>query len=153
MSGAFDLLDRPLVFIPVKWAGIGKTDDGGAIRVDHVVDIQVELLDRDEFSDWIIEANKDVEREDRAAHELATIKKVAKGWRKIKAGGRDVAWNDENLAKLLLWPGFVTAFGEAYMTAWRGELETRTGNSDGSPGIGLAGEPTDVTAKGETPSS
>jgi len=150
----FDLLDRPLFYLPVKWPGVVPGDDGGATLTEHMVEIQVELLDREEFNAWMIEGSKDVEdmtAEERQAHELTTIKGVAKGWRKIKANGRNPDFSDENIAKLLGFPGFVSAFGEAYMNAWNAKIEIRSGNSEGSPANGQADGPTGATSKAATP--
>jgi hypothetical protein len=148
---SFDLLNRPLVFIPVTWAGLGEAGDGAAVEIEHSIDVQIELLDRDEFQAWLERSGEDVENPvERAAHELATFREVAKGWRKIKANGRTPEFNDENVARLLRFPGFVSAFGAAYLKAWRGKVEVREGNSGGSPANGLAGEPTDATRKDAT---
>lgn len=148
MPGAFDLLDRPLVYVPIKWPGVGQSDDGAAVAVEHMVEVQVELLDRDEFADWIVDANRDIEdKADRSAHELATFKRVAKGWRKVRMSNRAAPFDDGNIATLLRFPGFVTAFGTTYMDTWRGEVAIREGNSEGSPATGPEGGPTDATPK------
>lgn len=152
-AGAFDLLDRPLVFVPVRWKGVASDDGGDAVVVDHRVDIQVEILDKDELADWLKLTAETVAPEKATDHALAVFKRVAKGWRKIKAGGRVPAFNDENIGRLLKWPGFDSAFGAAYWQAWNGRVEAREGNSEGSLAPGQAGEPTDATPPAETPSS
>ena len=38
---SFDLLDKPLIYIPVKWPGLKANDNGDAVAVEHTVDVQV----------------------------------------------------------------------------------------------------------------
>jgi len=149
----YDLLDRPLVFIPVEWPGLIATEDGGAISTTHRVEIQVEILDRDEFTAWAAKGLLTPEGDARVAHELEVFREVAKGWRKIKSAGRTPEFSDDNILALLRKPGFVSAFGPAYLKAFAGQVEVRTGNSAGSPEHGPAGEPTDETSKAETSAS
>lgn len=148
---SFDLLDRPLLYIPVKWPGLGVDDDGKAKPVEHSVEVQIELLDSDEANAWIDESSK--EPEDvaaRDAHSLASFKRVAKGWRGVKAGTRTADFSDDNIARMLRAPGFSYAFGTAYAEAMRGKVAIREGNSDGSPAPGPAGEPIGETSKAAT---
>jgi len=192
-TGAFDLLDRPLVFIPVRWKGIGADENGVAILIDHEVEIRVEMLDDKQFLDWsrLMSADKfRGERNDlnervalaqvqlaggsegvgkiltelqnalddlnvRAQAEsdrvdVESFKAVAREWRKILAGGNRPVFNDDNIARLLQWPGFGKAFGDAYVQTWKREAEIREGNSVGSPANGPAGGPTGGTRKGGT---
>lgn len=147
----FDLLDRPLVFIPVKWAGLKQGADGTAEATEHVIEVQVEILDLKAVNDWLARGGKTFDNPaEQEAHEIATFRVVAKNWRKIK---NDPVFTDENIGKLLIWPGFAGAFGEAYLEAWNARVETREGNSDGSLANGPAGEPTDATSKGATKKS
>jgi hypothetical protein len=184
----FDLLDRPLVYVTVKWPGVKAGDQGEAVPVENSVEIQVELLDDVEVQDWIHEGQRDphaAERADlierlnanaarldagepgagaeavalaaedaalrkrdqaaNAARDLAAFKKVAKGWRGIKHNGRAADWSDANIAALLAVSGFGNAFGTAYLATWRGQVEIREKNSEGSPANGQAVEPTEKT--------
>jgi hypothetical protein len=147
----FDLLSRPLVFIPVKWKGVAEGKEGEAVPVEHAIDVQVEILDRVEFDKWIDMNRKDGDTPDvDPAGELAIFKTVAKGWRKIRMNGSTAQFTDDNIARMLRYPGFVGAFGEAYMETWAGRVAVREGNSDGSPANGPAGEPTVETLKDKT---
>jgi hypothetical protein len=56
---SFDLLAKPLVYMPVKWQGLGADNNGDAIVVDHEVTIQVELLTREQLEEWSAAANLD----------------------------------------------------------------------------------------------
>lgn len=184
-SGAFDLLSRPLVFIPVEWKGIGSDENDNAVVIDHRVEIQVEMLDDAEFLEWSQLMAKDHFRAERndlnervaaAQLKIATgepgggalltelqdaldslnaraqahgnqlgvesFKKVAHNWRKIVAGNTVPQFNDANIDRLLKWPGFGGAFGDAYLKTWKREAEIREGNSVGSPANGPAGGPT-----------
>lgn len=144
----FDLLDRPLVFIPVKWPGLAQGPDGSAVPIEHVVDIQVEILDQVAVNEWLVKGSKtQTAPAKQRAHEIDTFRSVAKNWRGLK---NSPVFDDDNIAKLLVWPGFADAFGVAYLNAWNAKVETREGNSVGSPANGPAGGPTDETPKGET---
>lgn len=140
MSDTFDLLDRPLVFIPVRWSGLKPADDGTAEVVEHLVEIQVDILDKDEIAEWLKLSNGTVDEDKQREHALNVFRTVAKGWRKIKAKGRAVEFDDENIYRLLRWPGFDTAFSTAYWEAWQGRTETREKNSASSPADGRADE-------------
>jgi len=147
----FDLLSRPLVFIPVKWPGIAEGENGEAIEIEHEIDVQVEILDRVEFDKWIDLNRKDADTKDvDPAAELEIFKIVAKGWRRIKLNGSAVQFTDDNIARLLAFPGFVSAFGLEYMEVWAGRVKVREGNSDGSSANGQADEPTDETRPAKT---
>ena len=183
----FDLLDRPLVFWPVKWPGISADEKGDAVAVTHEVQLQIEILDDDEAREWSVTGGADPFPDERAAladriseilagegdgeatalalreitkeqealaertkaatqeRDLASFKRVVKGWRKVVSNGRPVQFTDDNILKLLKWPGFAVAFGNAYKDAFSAKLETREGNSEGSPANGPAGEPTAAT--------
>jgi len=144
----FDLLDRPLVFIPVKWPGLKQGPDGGAVSTEHVVEIQVEILDQTAVNAWL--ATGAVTHDDpeaQAKHEIETFRVVAKNWRGLRNAP---VFDDDNIRRLLVWPGFADAFGNAYLNAWNAKVETREGNSAGSPANGPAGGPTDETPKDAT---
>jgi hypothetical protein len=149
----FDLLDRPLVWFPCKFPGLAQPDgDEVAVPVEHEVELQGEILDREEYGKWLDRLTIDgtnlavVD----AATELTLFKDVIKNWRRVRAGGRTVEFNDENIRRLLAWPNFLASFGQAYVNAWRGQVETRSGNSAGSPADGRAGAATSATTPAET---
>lgn len=153
----FDLLDKPLVYIPVKWSGVREGPNGEAVATEHSVEVQVEILDRVELVAWIGESAVDTSDgvdEAAVAHilakELGSFKRVAQGWRGVKAGNKTAPFTDENIERIIRAPGFTDAFGEAYMAAWRGQVATREGNSGGSAEHGQAAEPSDATRKDET---
>jgi hypothetical protein len=147
---SYDLLDAPLAYIAVRFAGIAIGEGGEAVATEHEVEIQIELLDRDEIVAWMKDAVADLQPEERAEHELKAFRQVAKGWRGVKGNGKVLPFDDVHIEKLLRKPNFVDAFGDAYMKAWQGKVEAREGNSEGSPENGQAGEPTAATPKAET---
>jgi len=150
---SFDLLDKPLIYIPVKWPGLKANDNGDAVAVEHTVDVQIELLDVDPLNDWIAAGGMladDADAAARADHARSTFKAVAKEWRGVVANGKRLPFTDANIDKLLQVPGFADAFGNAYLKAWSGKAELREGNSAGSPANGPADEPTDATQKAAT---
>lgn len=137
----FDLLDRPLHWITVKWPGLAQGEDESALsqRTDHEVELRVELLDREEVKTFF-PAAFDLP-DDGAPGELEIFKRVTKEWRKVVAKGRPVTMDDANMALLLKAPMFGAAFTESYLKAMGGRVEIREKNSQGSPGIGPAGDP------------
>jgi len=154
---AFDLLDAPLVYIPVKFPGLAVGDGGEAVAIEHEVEIQIELLDRDELVDWMQKANTsataNVTEQRKSGEEIEVFKRVAKGWRGIVVNGKVAPFTDKNLDALLRKPSFVERFATAYLEAWNGKVATREGNSEGSPANGPAVEPIAATPKGETSAS
>lgn len=153
---SFDLLDKPLIYIPVKWPGLKADDNGDAVAVEHTVDVQVEMLDVDPLNEWVKSSTAiaaDADRDARREHERGSFKTLARNWRGVVAKGKALPFTDENIDKLLQVPGFVDAFGNAYITAWSGKAELREGNSVGSPANGPAVEPSDATPKDATSKS
>ena len=153
---SFDLLEKPLIYIPVKWPGLKADDNGDAVAVEHTVDVQIELLDVDPLNDWIAAGGAladDADAAARADHARSTFKAVAKEWRGVVANGKSLPFTDGNIDKLLQVPGFADAFGNAYLKAWSGKAELREGNSAGSPANGPAVEPSDATPKDATSKS
>lgn len=142
----FDLLARPLIYITVAWPGLIEDEQGNAREVEHSIDLQVELLDRLEFIEWINRESPDLTNRDAGiAFEVERLRSVVKGWRDVKAGNRAAEFNDENVRRLVLVPGFTDAFTGAYGQAMLGKAKTREGNSAGSPANGPADEPTAAT--------
>jgi hypothetical protein len=142
----FDLSDRPLVWIPIKWTALKRPDDdpaGLAIEAEFTFDCEVEVLDRDELVK-LFGDDLGLEREagearagDQAGDnppptkrelEVARFLKVVKAWRKVKDGGRDLELNAENVGRVLARPAVVSAFETAYLAACAGKADIRRGN-------------------------
>ena len=147
----FDLLDSPLVYIPVRWNAVTAGADGSAAVFKHVVDIQVEMLDKDQLVEWIAIGNREVEKADEKARQIEGFRFVAKGWRGVVANGRPVDFDDANIWRLLTKPGFDTAFTSAYGLAINGRVETREKNSEASPVDGRADASNGSTDASPTP--
>ncbi|MBA2718523.1 MAG: hypothetical protein H0U52_04640 [Chloroflexi bacterium] len=133
----FDLLDRPLHWITVKWPGLAQGENESELSqpAEHKVELRVELLDREEVQRYFPAA---FDLPDDPPAELETFKRVVKEWRKVVSGGRAVPMNDENIAILLKAPMLGAAFTEAYLKAIGGRVEVREKNSQGSPSNGRA---------------
>jgi hypothetical protein len=127
----FDLVDRPLVWIPVKWEAVAPgPDDGLAVTVEVEVHILVELIDRKEFKRLFLSEDD--------APESDIIERVVRNWRKVTERGAAVPYSPEKMAVLLEAPGFAKAFGDSYVAAMAGRGETREKNSESSPNNGRA---------------
>lgn len=135
----FDIADRPLVFIPIKWTVLrpGEGDDANAVEVDAIVEVEVEVKDRDEllilFDDYFGEPENgevkiDEQRLSGRALELKRFMALVSRWRKVVAGGKPLELNEDNARKMLLVPGFATAFEASYLAACAGKSEIRKGN-------------------------
>lgn len=136
----FDLSDRPLVFIPIKWAVLrpGEGDDALAVETEATIDVEVEIKDRDEllalFEDTFgtepgvegakVGAERLTGRDLEAKRFLAIVKR----WRKVMNGGKPLELNEENVRKMLALPGFASAFENAYLAACAGKADIRKGN-------------------------
>src|SRR5215213_11233961 len=132
----FDLLDRPLHWIPVRWKSLltSTKKSGLSTAGEHEIELQVELVDRDEARKMFPVLFGDEETEPPEGFDV--FKRVVKDWRKIKAGGKAVELSDENIRALLNVPCFEAGFAIAYVTALAGQAEVREGNSSGSPSGG-----------------
>lgn len=132
----FDLVDRPSVWIAVKWPGLirGPDEDGLAVSTEFEIEIEIDLVDRDEVAKLFVDGL------DRDA-EVDLFKRVVHGWRKFKIAGKQAEFNDENIRKLLAVPMFATGFETSYLKAWQGKAETREKNSSRSPDNGRAVDP------------
>lgn len=136
----FDLSDRPLVFIPVKWTVLrpGEGDEALAVETEAVIEVEVDIKDRDEllamFDDrfgtepGVEGAEIDGKRLTGRDLEVARFLAVVKRWRKVLAGGRPLELNAENVRKMLALPGFSSAFETAYLAACAGKADIRKGN-------------------------
>ena len=137
----FDVADRPLVWIPVKWGMLKPSEEAGAVAVEHEVsvDLEVEIKDRDELVELTSEmfGVEDEEANDKlnAAElakkardkEVSQFMSLVRNWRKFKNGGKDAEFTPENARKLLAVPGFLNGFQKAYFDACAGKAETRKG--------------------------
>lgn len=140
----FDLTDRPLVWVPVKWPVLRPSEKEGETAVEHEVsiEIEVEIKDRDELVELTsemfgLDSSKEKELEGLSpeqiversrALEVTQFMTLVRDWRKFKAAGKPVEFTAENVRKLLSVPGFLTAFQTAYFNACAGKVETRKGN-------------------------
>ena len=152
----FDLLDRPLHWILVKWPGlIPPKEDENAVSTPGFfeIDLRVDLLDREEAI-WRFPAlfglddeDPDADRSGNAWKSLLayreehgptpdlfeSFKHIVHDWRGVNASGRRVKIDDDNIRKLLAAPMFEGAFKQAYILALGGMVEEREKNSEGSP--------------------
>lgn len=132
----FDLLDRPLHWIPVKWPALvpAKKDSELSVAGEVEIELRVEIVDVDEAKKLFPElfGVKDAEGPD----DFDIFKKVVREWRKIKSNGRAVPMTDDNIRLLLKTPCFASAFGRSYVAALAGQKEVRSGNSNASPSGG-----------------
>lgn len=144
----FDLLEKPLVWISVKFPGLAQEaeGEGTATLVEHRIELCVEIVPRDEFRALFL---NNLEAKGEPAAEIDVFKRVVSGWRKIVADRKPVPFTDDNIVRLLNVPGFATAFGTAYLQAWQGQVETREGNSDSLPAGGQADAQAGATAAAE----
>jgi hypothetical protein len=140
----FDLADRPLVWIPVKWTVLrpGEGDKEEAVETEVSIKIEVELKDRDDIAELSVKMfGLDPEEKPEAsiADQLKDAKKgrekevelfmqLVTNWKGVKKSGVDVDFNAENVRAMLGVPGFWGAFQSAYMSACVGKRETRKGN-------------------------
>lgn len=153
----FDLLDKPLHWIPVKWPSLKAPDDADNLSApgENEVELRVEILNREEVI-WRFPgmfgderkpmgkppsgcASKDEpEKWAPTPDEVETFLRVVQDWRKISAKGRRVELNPENARLLLQSPMFGPSFASAYLMAIGGQAEIREKNSPGSPDDGRA---------------
>lgn len=133
----FDVLDRPLLWITVRWPGLkpsGPDGTGVAEPVENEIEILVELKDADG-----VKILADPDEEQAKTPKLEAFLLFVSDWRKIKSGGTPLPFSSEN-ADLLIKRQlpFFDAFRLAYVNAMLGRIETREGNSDASPQDGQA---------------
>ena len=134
----FDLSDRPLVWIPVKWAVLrpGEGDDALAVETEAVIEVEVEILDREELKTLfaaefgIEDAKPEVDGKQLEGRELETARfmKVVRDWRKVADNGKALEFNAENVKGMLSVPGFTSAFETAFLAACVGKVDIRKGN-------------------------
>jgi hypothetical protein len=134
----FDVLDRPLLWIPVRWSSLrpgGEDPDALAVPVEHEIEVRIEIKDTPDLAPLATpEPGKEMQR-------LDALMTYATDWRKVVSGGKPFPFNRENAdAFLRAAPAFFDRFHVAYLMAVVGRVETREGNSDASPSDGRAGE-------------
>lgn len=143
MSDVFDLLDRPLMWIPVRWPGLKPGPDGGvAVPTEHEIEVEVELLDDKEEFTKVFGLDDPAQRKEGETDptDFDAFKRVVKNWRKLTANKIPVEFTDENIRRVLRLPNFATSLQVAYLNALAGRVETREGNSESSPANGRAGD-------------
>lgn len=128
----FDICDARLVWIEARWPGLVQKGDGLAEPTEHKAEFQVELLDRDQLVNGLVD--------DEDGGEIASFRRIVRDWRGITNRGEPVPMTDENIKLLLNFPAFVNGFNLSYVAAWGGQAETREKNSDGSLADGPAGD-------------
>jgi hypothetical protein len=138
----FDLADKRLVWIPVKWPGVKANDEGIAEPHTHQIECQVELVDQERLNEIFHrkdEAEGEDEPEAREAAEIVKFRGLVHDWRGVKLGTQSAPMTDENIALILKVPMFATGFENSYIDAWTGQLEAREKNSNASSGAGALG--------------
>jgi hypothetical protein len=129
----FDLATKRTAWIEVKFRGLKSEGDALGVPFEHIIDMEVELIDREEFNRLFIMPDEVEEPEAFAAYQAITnlekITRVAINWRKIKFGGNPADFSEENLARMLNVPNFINGFNLAYGTkaarARMGDREAR----------------------------
>lgn len=151
---SFDLTAARLIWIPVPFAGMQSTGDALAEPIEYTVELQVDLIDLDEFSRLFVspldaDGNPRPDAippaDDRRIAEWSRIDDtyralaIVKDWRGVKSGGVTTPFSEAALRKMMRVPNFSQAlFLRAFPTAYAGIKDTRLGNSEGSPANGLA---------------
>lgn len=137
----FDLSDRPLVWVPVKWSVLrpGRGAKATAIPTDVTIKVEVELLDREQLAEFYPEivgeslpvVEDETPQEARTRHmdaEVSRFMRVVNAWSGVKNGTADVELSEDVVRQMMLRPGFSIAFDKAFIAACAGKLETRRGN-------------------------
>lgn len=141
MSDAFDITAARLAWIPLEFAGLISTGDELAKPVTHRIELQVDLIDLEEFA-RLFESPRDRDTgeplpgvtPERLAEwdnmmDADRAVRIIKDWRKVKANGVNLPFTEENLRKLFKVPNVGLAFfTRAFVEAYRGVAETREGN-------------------------
>lgn len=143
----FDLADKRLVWIPVRWPGVipGKKDGEPAQSTTHEIECQCELVDRDRLSE-IFTPTPEQTKMSEAERFLCLVH----DWRGVKMGKTSAPMTAENVALMLKVPMFADGFNKSYMAAWTGQLELREKNFNDSSADGAAGgEDENQTATGQ----
>lgn len=139
----FDFAEKPQVWIPVRWPGLIQRDVAKlAEPIEYEIHCLVELVDTDRLVEIDAKFNRvDMPDEERRNTEREAFKELVADWRGVKQGGKDLPLNDENIDRLIKRPGFASGFNTAFVEAMNGRIESREGNSKGSPESGQAADP------------
>lgn len=156
MSDDFDLQTKRLVWIEVTWDALESRGDELAEVVQRTIELQVELVDLDEFGRLFISPLDDDGNPRPGAVPEATPERIAewqkmndtdralavvKDWRRVRSGGKVVPYSDEGMRHMMRIPNFPPAlFLNAYPRAYAGMKDTRRGNSKSSPADGQASD-------------
>jgi len=149
MAEDFDLTDRRLVWIPVTWAVMQSIGDALAEPVERTVELQIDLVDLDEFGrlfvspldengdpkpDAVPPATPERVQEWKGINDTVRALAIVNDWRKVKSGGRVIPYSEDAMAKLMRVPGFAAAlFLDAFPKAYAAVKETRQGNLPSLP--------------------
>lgn len=129
---SFELVDERLVWIKVRFAGFVSIGDEIGRPVEHSIDMQVALVDRDVFNEHFHAPDPEVDFEAwkrwKEVPEIDRMMLVARDWRGVKLNKQPVPFSPENLSRMMQVPNFVRGFNQCYGEAYVGLKETRTGN-------------------------
>lgn len=138
----FDISEKRLAWIPVDFTMLKSDGDDLAVPVTYTIELQVDLVDKDEFKKiWVMPDPEDEPEafvEFTKMGELGRFKMLVHNWRGVVSGGRSVPFTDENIERMIAVPMFTQGFNIAYPNAWSGRAETRAKNSEDSPANGAA---------------
>ena len=138
----FDLSEKRMVWIPVRWPGVKVAEgDGVAENTEYEIECHVELLDKIRLREVFYPErpdDDDPDEEEKAEREVAMFLAVVHDWRKVKNGEASAPFNEANARKILRVPMFASGFEDSYIAAWSGQLEIREKNSVGSSATGAA---------------
>lgn len=142
----FDLAEKRLAWIPIKWNGLRPGPDGVAEPCDFEIQVLAEILDADDLlatfgtpSDDHDEKQKALVEQAQKLTNLERFKRVVSDWRNIIIHGKPAEFTDENIEKLLAKAMFGVGFDTSYLKAWSGHPELALKNSEGSSSSGQPG--------------
>lgn len=134
---SFDLAEKRLAWIPIRWGGIQPGEgEGLATNTIHEIECQVELVTFARMREIFTP-----EEGQPVLSDVEKFKAVVQDWRKVKMGSVSAPMVDENIDKLLQVPMFPAGFEKSYLDAWTGQLEEREKNSESSSSDGRAEKP------------
>jgi hypothetical protein len=131
--GGYDIAEKRLVWIPVRWPGVQAPDGNGALaeNVTHEIECQVELVDEEEVKAVFGGDLSDLEK----------FKRVVHDWRGVRMDRTSAPMTDGNISRILAVPMFKKGLEVSYLEAWSGQLRTREKNSESSSDDGRAEKP------------
>lgn len=130
----FDLSEKRLVWIPLRWNGLKANGDGLAENTEFEIEALVELVDHERLRE-LFPADTGSELSD--AEKFTAL---VSDWRGVRDGNNPVPFTEANVARLLLVPMFGSGFESSYIKAWTGQVEIREKNSPASSDGGRADE-------------